>query len=193
MNDYYAKLDVEELMHLALSAIGRGDHPSAISGLKRAIELQPEHGRARFLLGAQYAEIGMLDRAADELTNALRIDPEMDMARFQLGLLHLTAGAVEAANETWQPFDALDASHPLLLFKKGLLCMVRDEFDDARMFLREGIVRNTFSPALNRDMANVLTRIDEVAEEAKAQAQAASPEPAAEEDEHIGVSAYKAG
>jgi tetratricopeptide (TPR) repeat protein len=190
MSDFHSNLDVEELLHVALTAVGRADNQTAISSLKRAVELQPDHAQAHFLLGAQYAEIGMPGRAIEEMSVSLQIEPNLEMARFQLGLLLLTVARVDEASEVWQPFDALEATHPLHLFKKGLLCMVRDEFDDARMFLREGIARNTVNPALNRDMANVIAHIDQAVAELKAPADEGGESDA---EQHIGVSAYKAG
>jgi tetratricopeptide (TPR) repeat protein len=179
-------LNAEELLHLAIKSISRDDSEGALVKLKRSLELDANSAHAHFLLGTQYADIGMIPRALEEMQAALDIDPNMQMARFQLGLLQMTIGATEEGSATWAPFEELVAEHPLRLFAYGIQHMVRDEFDMAKRLLTEGIARNVVNPALNRDMAVIVGRIDELLNQPPPDAQAAQ-----EQTQHLGVSAYQ--
>src|SRR5690349_6651155 len=82
------QLDAEELLHLALQAMEQERYEDAMSRLKRGLVLEPRNGLMHHLLGAIYAQLGMIDRAVEEMTQAVTFAPEMHIARFQLGLLH---------------------------------------------------------------------------------------------------------
>lgn len=154
-------LDVDELMHLALHATDNDTPDKAISHLKRLLAIQPENGKARYLLGALHAEIGMYEKAAEEMTQALENDPGLpETAVFQLGLLHITAGRVSEAELVWQRIDS-NTDNPLFYFKTGMLQMVQDEFAEAAESLRKGIERNTVNEDLNNDMKRVLHKVED--------------------------------
>jgi tetratricopeptide (TPR) repeat protein len=174
-------MDVNELTRKALEASARDDSEAAIAYLKEATEQDAGAAVPHFLLGAEYAQIGIIDRAIAEMGRAVANDPDLAIARFQLGLLHLTSGRVDEAAATWQPLEALGELHPLRLFQAGLLQMAHDRFAEAKFLIAEGIERNTDNAALNRDMKMVIARIE--------QAESAPPEAAG--GDHVLVSAYK--
>ncbi|MEW8228417.1 MAG: tetratricopeptide repeat protein, partial [Candidatus Thiodiazotropha endolucinida] len=87
MRNESTKLDSDELMHLAMHA---ENHEQAIDYLKRVLEISEDNGKAYYLLGAIHAEIGMYDRATEEMTRAVELEPDLPTAHFQLGLLHVT-------------------------------------------------------------------------------------------------------
>src|SRR4051812_31735918 len=109
------RLDPDELLHLAMEAARHERHDAALEHLKRALELDPKHARARYFLAAEYAQIGMYGRAIEEMEQAVKLDPSLHTAHFQLGLLYLTSGQVAQASAAWLPLDALDERHPLFL------------------------------------------------------------------------------
>lgn len=184
------KLDDQEHLHLAMHASKQNRHEDAIDHLKHAIELAPGNAQAYYLLGAEHAEIGMYERAANEIAIAVKLDPTLVAACFQLGLLHVTSGRVKEAEETWTPLDKLGEKHPLHLFKKGMLHLVRDQFDDAVAALEKGIALNNVNEALNRDMRNVIKRIQS-REPAAASGAAATKPAAGKPAAHTLLSAYK--
>lgn len=149
-------LDAQELLHLALKAMGDEREAEAISLLKRGIALAPDDGRLHYLLGAMHAQVGLYDRAIEEMQHAVALAPHIDMAHFQLGLLLITSGQVEAARQAWVVLDRLDAGHALNLFRHGMLALVADDFDGCIDRLRRGIALNTEQAALNRDMQRVI-------------------------------------
>jgi tetratricopeptide (TPR) repeat protein len=161
------KLDGAELLHLALEASGRDDHGTAITYLKQAIELSDgnasmssEYAKYLYMLGAEYAQIGMMERAQDHMGQAIDMDPELHTARFQLGLLQITQGNTQAAAEVLLPLEALPTTAALHHFGKGLLCLIREELTPCREALLHGIELNSASStpnlALNRDMQMLL-------------------------------------
>ena len=102
-----AELDAEELLHLAIAASDRDQPERAIELLKRAIAADPSDARAHHLLGAEHAQLGLFDRAAEEMQRAIELDPQLDAARFQLGLLQLSSRQPQSAEATWQALGRL--------------------------------------------------------------------------------------
>jgi tetratricopeptide (TPR) repeat protein len=188
-------LDAEELLHLALKAMEDDRDEEAISCLKRAIGLEPKNGTPHYLLGAMYAQIGMIDRAIGEMTLATRYAPKLDMAHFQLGLLHFTNGQIEAAAEAWEPLAALDPGSALALFRSGLVHLARDEFEECVADLRRGLEVNTDHPSLNHDMRMVAEKAEEAARAQRSGTLDVEPDPApvvaAGSDQHVLLSGYQ--
>jgi tetratricopeptide (TPR) repeat protein len=177
-----AQVSTAELLRMALAASARNDSESSIGLLERVIAQDDRLAEAHYLLGAEYAGRGLYDQAIQRMRAALERKPELAAARFQLGLLQLTMARVEDATSTWGFLDLLPANHPLLLFKTGLLHLVRDEFESAAAALRAGMARNTENAPLNRDMQLVLERV------AAAQSRGAAAEASGQ---HFLVSAYR--
>lgn len=153
------ELDVDELFHLALDASNRDQHEQAISLLKRAIAAQPEGGKQHYLLGAEYAQIGLYDRAVDEFAASIRLAPELHTARFQMGLLLMTLGNTQGATDALAPLEALDEKEPLRHFAAGLRRLAEERLTDAQAAIERGIVLNVANPALSKDMEQVIQRI----------------------------------
>jgi Flp pilus assembly protein TadD len=178
-----ARLDDEELLHLAIEASRKQRHGDAIQYLKDAAAKAPRNARVRFLLGAEHAQIGLLDRAQEEMSAALEIDPALVPARFQLGLLHLVQARVAEASEAWKPLDALPESDPYLHFKHALEYLVADDFARCEEAMSRGMQLNTANAPLNQDMQRVLDEVRARTGQAPAPAKP-------EQSEHVLLSAY---
>jgi tetratricopeptide (TPR) repeat protein len=150
------RLDDEELLHLAIEASRKQRHGDAIQYLKDAAAQSPGNAKVRFLLGAEHAQIGLLDRAEEDMTAALEIDPALVPARFQLGLLFLVRARIAEASEAWKPLDALPESDPYLHFKRGLEYLVKDEFARCEEAIAKGLQLNTVNAPLNQDMQRII-------------------------------------
>jgi Flp pilus assembly protein TadD len=159
MTETQPTLDAEELLGLALNALRTGDHGAALGHLKQGATRFPDNARIAYLLGAEHAQIGLFDRAEEEMARAIQLDPNLVVARFQLGLLQMTQGRADDARATWDALDQLPEAHALRLFKQGLGALSQDRFAEARNLLQRGIEANDFSPDLSRDMTNLLARI----------------------------------
>jgi Flp pilus assembly protein TadD len=152
-------LDDDELLHLAIEASRERRHGDAIAYLKQAVERSAGNYRAVYLLAAQYAQIGLNDRAIDGFRKALEIEPKLAPARFQLGLLLLVNGRADEALAAWQPLSELPESDPFLHFQRGLEKLCREDFAGAEESLKRGMALNQANPALNKDMQGVLDRM----------------------------------
>lgn len=193
-----ALLDQQELLQLALNAGGASDAGSAIGYLKEAVSRADATAQAHYLLGAEYAQIGLYERAIGEMEAAVALDPTLAVARLQLAMLWLGADNGARAAETLRPLEQLGQTEPLRHFGTGLLLLIGGEKAAAADSLREGIALNDANPALNGDMRNVIAHIEQggaqavAQDEARAAVQEAAPA-AEEQSQHILLSAYTGG
>ncbi len=184
-------LDADELFHLAVQEMQGGSTEKAITYLKDCLNQNADNAQAQYLLGALHAELGMYERATQEMELALKIDPNMPTARFQLGLLYITSGNIEKSAETWHDLVDLGLDHPLYLFKNGMLDFTNDQFEDCITKLEQGISLNTENEPLNNDMLKVITQSKAALDRSAPLSN--KPETIAETEEHkkvISLSAY---
>ncbi|WP_123237687.1 tetratricopeptide repeat protein [Pseudomethylobacillus aquaticus] len=186
MNQTHNILTQDELLHLAIEATRRGEHGAAISYLKEGVSRFPEDGKLAYVLGAEFAQIGLYDKAESEMARAIELAPELHTASFQLGLLQMTMGKVTEAKASWAKLDVLPERHALYLFKTGLEHLAAEQYGEARRLLDQGIAANDFSPELTRDMENVMAGLPEAVETAVAN----SADVTASESGHVWLSAY---
>lgn len=149
-------LDADELKFLAIQASRNAQTEHALMYLKHAIQQQPTDGELLYLLAAEHAQLGMYDRAAEEMTAALDLNPEMHTARLQLGLLHLTSGKVDAVRSMLQRLARLGPGSYFTYFATGLESLIQDQFPACRAALERGIAMNAENPALNGDMQKII-------------------------------------
>lgn len=165
-------LDGTELLHLAIEASGRNDHGTAITYLKQALDLpegsaatSSDYAKYLYMLGAEYAQIGMMDRAATHMAQAVDMDPGLHTARFQLGLLHITCNQPAQALSVLTPLEKLPDDSAFHHFGVGLQHLLQDQFKPCREALLKGIELNSASPvpnlALNADMQKLLAALEE--------------------------------
>jgi tetratricopeptide (TPR) repeat protein len=185
------KLDEDELVHLALHASREHRQDEAMGYLKRAIEAFPASAKAHYLLGAEHAQIGMVERAVEEMSEAVRLDPTLSTAQFQLGLLHFTAGRRREAERAWKPLDKLGRIESLYLFKSGLLHWLDDEPAACVSDLEQGIANNSFSEPLNEDMRRVLRDVQSRSSSGTARPAAEGTQSPPQPATHALLSAYQ--
>jgi tetratricopeptide (TPR) repeat protein len=163
-------LDHPELLHLAVEASARNEHGTAIGYLKQALDLQPgsalsstDYANFAYFLGAEYAQIGMMERAAEQLRSALALNPALHAARFQLGLLLLTEAQVPQALEALAPLEQLSEQDAFRYLGAGLRYLAANDLSAGRQALLRGMELNgkSTSPnlALNADMQELLDGI----------------------------------
>ncbi len=188
-NATLAMLDQTELFQLGLNASTSGDSGSAIAYLKEATARADASALAHYLLGAEYAQIKLYERAIDAMEAAIALDPALAIARLQLAMLWLGANDNARATVTLAPLQELAPHDPLQRFGSGLLHLVRGELAEAQRCLGEGVALNTANPALNGDMQRVMREIETLQSGAAAPA---APAVASQPDggQHILLSAY---
>lgn len=152
-------LDAEELKFLAIQASRNKQSHQALIYLKEALVRSPRQGDLYYLIGAEHAQLGMYERAADEMEHALALSPQLHMARLQLALLHLSLGRSEAAMRVLQPLEQLGAEHALYQFGQGLQHLLHERFTPCRHALEKGMALNTDNPSLNADIGKLLNAL----------------------------------
>jgi len=128
----------------------------------RLVAEYPEDPRLHFLRGSILASIGRPIEALPALRKSVELAPDFAIARFQLGFFQLTSGEAEPALATWGPLALLPDGHYLRCFVAGLTYLIRDEFAEAIVQLRQGIAANSENPPLNRDMQIVIDKAQEL-------------------------------
>lgn len=169
------KLDAEELIHLAILDSREGRHDDAIGKLKIVIERDAKNAKAHYLLGAEHAEIGMFDRAIEEMARAVGLDSTLTTAHFQIGLIHYTKNELEPARQSWSLLDDAANAEGMIAFKTALLNIADGQFQLALDQLDRGIAVEADNAALVRDMQRVRTNVRaHISGEAPSDATAAS-------------------
>jgi cytochrome c-type biogenesis protein CcmH/NrfG len=152
-------LDAAELTHLASRAIHDGQDERALELLQGAIARDPEDAKPLVMLGGMLASRQQMPQAIEAMTRAVTLDPQFAAARFQLGMMQFSCGNLFEATLAWQPLEELDATHPLRLFKNGMLHLASDEFDACIQALREGMARCQVA-SLNKEMSGIIDKVN---------------------------------
>lgn len=152
-------LDAKEYLHLAINAMARDEHHAALNYIKEVLVLEPQNANALYLLGAEHAELGLYDRAIEEIEQALRIDPDIEMARFQLGLLYLKASRADSAIQAFAHLEAQAQNDSLRAYAAGLAALCKENIVIAREKLALGLSGDNNNPALKKDMQELLNKL----------------------------------
>lgn len=156
------KLDAQELFHLGIKASEVGDHDKAIVFLKESVTKKYD-AKVQYILAAEYAEIGMIDRAIDGMEQAIAADETLTTARLQLGLLYSLKNDTLAALSAWEPLKTLPNTDPLYLFATGLSQLLNNNIAEATQIIEKGIKENKNNPSLNNNMNQILAHISSIA------------------------------
>lgn len=152
-------LDSEELLHLAMAAINAEQHPQAMALLKQGRQQDPDNALLLYLLAAEYAQVGMFDRAMAGMEAALALEPDLQMARLQLGLLYTARDRLTDARPLFERLRELSAEDALHWFGTGLLALLDEKPEDCRTALEKGISLNQSNPSLSADMQRILMQL----------------------------------
>lgn len=152
--------DSEENFFLALNAISEGAHDRAINHLKD-IKFGDYYSRAQYLLGAEYAEIGMYDRAKQFFQAAISEKSVGELAVLQKGLLHVFLGENEDAQFCLRTLvESADEQKSLYWFAKGITLSLEAKNLQAIDSLTKGIELNQTNEPLNQDMRKLIKSME---------------------------------
>lgn len=152
-------LDAKEYLHLAINAMGRDEHHAALNYIKEVLALEPKNAEALYLLGAEHAELGLYERAIEEIEQALLIDPKIEMARFQLGLLYLKVNQLDGAVSAFTYLAERSQVDSLVAYAAGLVALCKEDVPRAREKLALGLSGVNDNPALKKDMQELLNNL----------------------------------
>jgi predicted Zn-dependent protease len=146
----YDKIDNDELLHLALGAMSGGQDADSIVMLKTLLERDPANVHGLYLLAAQHAQMGMVDRAEDGFRSVVTLAPDMAIARFQLGQLLLLKGAVDEASHQLGQLCSNDDT--LGAYARALSAAANEDIGTAIEEVSSGLALPQEIPALASDM-----------------------------------------
>ncbi|MFZ0278175.1 MAG: DUF3857 domain-containing protein [Candidatus Sulfotelmatobacter sp.] len=86
----------------ARTSMSLGDHLTAVSTFKRAVEVDPKFTRAWLEMGAIYWASGQVDSALDVARNAIDSDPKQVLARKTYAYALVRLSRPEAAMDAWR-------------------------------------------------------------------------------------------
>lgn len=155
----YDKLDSEELLRLALDAMNSGRDAESLALLKTLIEREPGNANGHYLLAAQHAQLGMMDRAEEGFQAALRAAPDLAMARFQLGQLLLIQQRPEEAKTVFAPLVAAPRGVALGAYARALTAAANEDVAGTVAELEAGLACPQEIPVLRDDMQRLLQRL----------------------------------
>jgi thioredoxin-like negative regulator of GroEL len=175
----FDKLDNDELLRLSLEAINTGRDPEAVVMLKTLLERDPQHVYGQYLLAAQHAQLGMMDRAEAGFRAVVAQSPEFPMARFQLAQLLLATSRPEEAKQQLAPLAGFPDGQALGGYARALLAAADDDVTETVSQLRAGLSWPQDIPALAMDMQHLLGSLvaSSVGQEAANTSPAAVPPP----------------
>ena len=145
-------LDADELLQLALRHIADEDLEGALIRLKRLVALDAGHANGTYLLGSVHAQLGLLERAADEIGRACELEPELWTAHFQLGLLRVGLGDGEGALAAWAPLEQLAEDDLLRVFGGAMTLWLTGESEAALAAFDRGLAALDPDDPLRADM-----------------------------------------
>jgi len=156
----YERLDNDELLRLSLSAMNADKDAEATDLLKILVNREPSHVYGHYLLAAQHAQLGLMDRAEAGFRTAISLaHSDFPMPRFQLGQLLILNGAVNEARETLAPLT--QGSDSLAAYAAALIDLAVEDVPSAIQHLQQGLEQPQPIPALEQDMARLLQRLRE--------------------------------
>ena len=147
----FEHLDNEELLRLSLSAIDADRDADAMSMLKEILARRPDHVQAIYLLAAQHAQIGLLDRAEAGFRETLALAPDLAPARFQLGQLLALSGRADESRVVLAPL-ADDGDVARAAYARAVIALASDDVDAGLVAIEEGLAAPQRIPALAADM-----------------------------------------
>lgn len=146
-------LDVEELFALAIASGGANMHADAMVLLKTILERDPGNTNATYLLAAQHAQLGLVDRADVGFRQVLEASPGLAIARLQYGQLLMGQERLEEAAQVIAPL--LDDSDEIGSYARALHASSAGRIDEAIRELDHGISLPQSIAALATDMRNL--------------------------------------
>lgn len=154
----YEKLDTDEMLHLSLAAMNNGRDSDALLLLKALVEREPGHVMGRYLLAAQHAQLGLMDKAEAGFRDVVAEAPDFFMARFQLGQLLLVKGEAVQSRALLEPLTARPDA--IGRYANALVAAGQDNAQAAIAELRDGLALHQEVPALAADMQHLLAHLE---------------------------------
>jgi Tfp pilus assembly protein PilF/transglutaminase-like putative cysteine protease len=144
----------------ARMALSIGDQSTALSGLKRTVELDPKFTRAWLELAIAYMTSGKSDFALDALRKAIDSDPKQLVARKFYAFLLTGLRRPDAAIDAWREAAKIAPDDPEVNLDLGALLMQQERYAEAVPYL-ETAAKNDNSPSAQASLGMAYLRAGE--------------------------------
>ena len=153
----YEQLDEDELLHAALGAMRAERDAHALELLTSLVERSPAHAQGQYLLAAQHAQMGVMDRAERGFRLAGELAPDFPLARLQLGQLLLVQGRAE---EALVELSAVGGEDPAVsVYAQGLCEFAKGHINQALAVLQRGLELPQAIPELASDIRRLISSL----------------------------------
>lgn len=153
-------LDAQEYLHLAINATQKDQHHAALDYLHKALDQEPNNAQAVFLLAAEYAELGLYQRAIENMEKSITLDPSIEMAYYQLSLLYIQMGRPDQSIPLWQHLSENAKDNSLMLFSKGMIELESNK-ENGISIISQAIEIASTNTFLNTSMTTLLNLLTE--------------------------------
>lgn len=126
--------------------------------LQALVERAPDNAYAHYLLAAESAQLGLLDKAEAGFRSAIALAPELLMARFQLGQLLLLKGEMEQVASILAPLQS-HGGPALAAYGAAFVALAEERVPAAIEQLEMGLSCSQDVPVLAQDMRQLLTSL----------------------------------
>lgn len=154
----YEDLDDDELLALSLDAMNGAPGADVVVMLKALVERNRNHAHAQYLLAAQYAQMGFMEKAESGFRAAVALAPELTMARLQLGQLLLLKGEPDQAVDVLSALQS-DPDPALSAYAETFLALARNQVPAAIERLEVALASPQAVPILAEDMHRLLASL----------------------------------
>ena len=100
--------------------VGQADLDKSARVLERAVRVNPQNARARFLLAVIYQKRGDYAAAENELRTAIQSNPSNPIPHLRLGILKRERGRYEEALQEFHFVERMRPNNPMMLFYTGM-------------------------------------------------------------------------
>jgi tetratricopeptide (TPR) repeat protein len=141
-------------LRAAIALLSGGHQEEGVRLLQGLLDVVPDNADAHFLLGAEFAELGLWDQAEAAFKRTVELAPTLAPARLQWGLVYFVNGQLDAARDIFQPLTQGDDA-ALALYGEGLVRACDNHLEAAARSLRLGLAEPQAIPVLASDMARL--------------------------------------
>ncbi|ETW95084.1 MAG: hypothetical protein ETSY1_32145 [Candidatus Entotheonella factor] len=120
-------------------AYGDGDYMEALSHLRRAVDLSPQHSEARFYLGLTFFRLGEFQYAIDALQWVVRLDPDMRHVHHHLGAAYLQLRRYDEALAQFQLAETHETDNSDTLFYLGYTYYQLKQYREAPPYFQRAL------------------------------------------------------
>lgn len=135
--------NVSTFNNLAIAYMQRGQLERAEDLLLSALQVQPDTPATQINLGLLYVLWGRYDQAVEHLEPAVRLLPENRSAVQNLGVSLMRLGRTADARAQFRRLLEMDPSRPDAYFNTAAALVLERNYNDAMIWLRQGVKRCT--------------------------------------------------